>query len=213
MYIPRYNRVTDEKRIADFIRQNSFGILISCDEGVPFATHLPLEYVEQENGEQFLYGHVARANKHWRLLEANAGVLAIFSGPHAYVSAKWYDHVNVPTWNYMVAHVYGKARVIETPDELHALLKRLVDKNESVTNPESPYSVESLPQEYLRAQMKGIVGFEIKITRMEGKFKLSQNREQEDFINVIAKLRASGDANAQQVAKEMARIQPELFQS
>ncbi len=212
MYIPQSNRVTDEKHVTDFIRQNSFGILISCIEGAPFATHLPLEYVESANGDKFLHGHLARGNQQWRAFDPNTEVLAIFSGPHTYVSAKWYNHVNVPTWNYMIAHVYGKPRVIEKFDELHGLLKRLVDKHEAAINPESPYTVEALPQEYLQAQMKGIVGFEIKITRIEGKFKLSQNREQEDFLNVIAKLRASGEANAQQVAEAMARIQPELFE-
>jgi len=210
MYIPKYYRVTDEKLITDFIQRNGFGILVTSAEGVPFATHLPLEYVEK-NGEKFLYGHLARGNQQWRAFEPNTEVLAIFSGPHAYVSAKWYNHMNVPTWNYMVAHVYGKPRIIEESEELHGMLKRLVDQNEAVANPAAPYTVESLPQEYMHAQMKGIVGVAIKITRMEGKFKLSQNREQEDFRNVIAKLRASGDANAQAVAEAMAQLQAELF--
>lgn len=212
MYIPKHYRITDEKLLADFIRQNSFGILITCAEGVPVATHLPFEYVENGNGEKFLYGHLARGNPQWRAFEPHTEVLVIFSGPHAYVSAQWYNHVNVPTWNYVTAHLYGKPRIIEAHDELHDTLKRLVDQNEATTNPDSPYTLEDLPQEYLRAQMRGIVGFEIRITRMEGKFKLSQNREREDFENVIAKLRASGEANAQHVAEEMARIQPELFQ-
>lgn len=213
MYIPKYNRVAEEGVIADFIQRNSFGILISCDEGIPFATHLPLEYVERENGEKFLYGHVARANKHWRLLESAAEVLAIFSGPHTYISAKWYDHVNVPTWNYMTAHVYGKARIIADEEEVYALLKRLVDKNEAAAHPIAPYTVEALSPDYLQKEMKGLVGFEIKIGRIEAKFKLSQNRDEENFRNVITKLRASGEANARQVAEEMARIQHELFQS
>ncbi len=211
MYIPKHYAVADEKVVADFVRRNSFGILVTCAQGVPFATHLPLEYVEK-SGEKFLYGHLARANQQWRAFNSNTEVLAIFSGPHAYVSAKWYNHVNVPTWNYMTAHIYGTPRILADHDELHDMLKRLVDQNEAATNPESPYTVESLPQNYVRAQMKGLVGFEIRITRMEGKFKLSQNREREDFENVIAKLRASGEPDAQQVAEEMARIQPELFE-
>ena len=212
MYIPQHNRVTDQEVIAEFIQRNSFGILISSEAGVPFATHLPLEYVAREHGEKFLYGHVARANKHWRLLEKDTETLAIFCGPHAYVSAKWYDHVNVPTWNYMTAHAYGKARVISDHEEVHALLKRLVDKNEATANPSAPYTVEALPPDYLQREMKGLVAFEIKITRLEANFKLSQNRDAKNFREVIGKLRASGEANAQAVAEEMTRIQPELFQ-
>jgi transcriptional regulator len=128
MYIPKYYRVTDETTVAQFIRQNSFATLISCEGQLPIATHLPLELLQKENGEKFLNGHVARANKQWRTFETNEEVLAIFAGPHAYVSARWYDHVNVPTWNYMVAHVYGKPRLVTDHDELHTMLEQLVDK-------------------------------------------------------------------------------------
>lgn len=211
MYIPRLNLVTDEKTIADFIRNNSFGILISSEAGVPFATHLPLEYVAHESGAKFLYGHVARANRHWRLLEDDVETLAIFSGPHAYVSAQWYDHMNVPTWNYMTAHVYGKARLIAEDAEARAVLKRLVASNEAATNPEAPYWMEALPEDYVAQEMKALVAFEIAITRLEAKFKLSQNRDEKNYRNVIARLRASGDPNAQAVAEEMARIQGKLF--
>lgn len=211
MYIPRLNLVTDEKTIADFIRNNSFGILISSEAGVPFATHLPLEYVAHESGAKFLYGHVARANRHWRLLEDDVETLAIFSGPHAYVSAQWYDHMNVPTWNYMTAHVYGKARLIAEDAEARAVLKRLVASNEAATNPEAPYRMEALPEDYVAQEMKALVAFEIAITRLEAKFKLSQNRDEKNYRNVIARLRASGDPNAQAVAEEMARIQGKLF--
>ena len=206
MYLPTLNRVTDEKTVADFIRKNSFGILISNEAGVPFATHLPLELVTREGGAQFLYGHVARANKHWRLLEADIETLAIFSGPHAYVSAQWYDHMNVPTWNYMTAHVYGKARIMADAAETRALLKRLVDTNEAATNPSAPYRMEALPEEYVAREMKALVAFEIAVTRIEAKFKLSQNRDEKNFRAVIAKLRASNEPNAQAVAEEMARM-------
>lgn len=211
MYIPRLNLVTDEKTIADFIRNNSFGILISCEAGVPYATHLPLEYVAHESGAKFLYGHVARANPHWRLLENDIETLAIFSGPHAYVSAQWYDHMNVPTWNYMTAHVHGKARLISEEAEARAVLKRLVDSNEAATNPEAPYRMEALPEDYVAREMKALVVFEIAITRLAAKFKLSQNRDEKNFQNVIAKLRARDEVNAKLVAQEMESLGPKLF--
>jgi transcriptional regulator len=207
MYIPQYYRVTDPKIITEFLQQNNFAILISTEKGVPVATHLPLEFVQTENGEQFLYGHVARANAQWRSFNPTVTVLAIFSGAHAYVSARWYNHLNVPTWNYMTVHVYGKPRIIDDHEELHALLKRLVDKHETVTNPQNPYTIESLPKNFLDKEMKGLVGFQIKIDKIEAKFKLSQNRHTEDYANVIAELRRSGDSHAQEVAAEMARMQ------
>lgn len=211
MYIPKYYRVPDPKIIADFLRQNNFATLVSCENGLPVATHLPLEFVQAENGEQFLHGHVARANAQWRNFNSNESVLAIFSGAHSYVSARWYNHLNVPTWNYMAVHVYGKPRIIEDFEELYAMLKRLVDKHEAAANPQNPYTMEGVPEEFLRKEMKGLVGFEVKIERTEAKFKLSQNRNAEDFANVIAELRKSQSANAQEVAQAMARIQPLLF--
>jgi transcriptional regulator len=211
MYIPKYYRVTDEQTINQFIRQNSFATLVSCDQQLPVATHLPLELFEDEHGNRFLNGHVARANKQWRIFETNDEVLAIFAGPHAYVSARWYNHVNVPTWNYMVAHVYGKPRLITDHDELYAMLKQLVDKYEAEAVTEKPYKLENLPKDFVEKEIKGIVGFQIKISRIEAKFKLSQNRRQPDYDNVIAALQKSDDADAQEVAKAMAQNRFPLY--
>jgi transcriptional regulator len=205
MYIPRYYRVTDEKTINQFIRQNSFATLVSCDQQLPVATHLPLELVDDEHGNHFLNGHLARANKQWRTFEMNDEVLAIFAGPHTYVSARWYDHVNVPTWNYMVAHVYGRPRLVTNHDELYTMLKQLVDKYESAAVTDTPYKLENLPKDFVEKEMKGIVGFQIKINRIEAKFKLSQNRRQPDYDNVIAELEKSGDAGAVEIAKAMSQ--------
>ncbi|MGH7450769.1 MAG: FMN-binding negative transcriptional regulator [bacterium] len=205
MYIPKYYRVTDEETINQFIRQNSFATLVSCDQQLPVAMHLPLELVHDEHGNRFLNGHVARANKQWRTFETNDEILAIFAGPHTYVSARWYDHVNVPTWNYMVAHVYGMPRLVTEHDELYVMLKQLVDKYEAGAVTEKPYKLENLPKDFVEKEMKGIVGFQIKINRIEAKFKLSQNRRQPDYDNVIAELQKNGDSNAQEVAKAMAQ--------
>lgn len=205
MYIPRYYRVTDEETIDQFIRQNSFATLVSCDQQVPVATHLPLEFFEDESGNRFLNGHVARANKQWRTFETNDDVLAIFAGPHTYVSARWYNRINVPTWNYMVAHVYGKPRLVTDREELYAMLKKLVDKYEAEAVTENPYKLENQPKDFVEKEMKGIVGFQIKISRVEAKFKLSQNRRHPDYDNIIAELQKSDEADAQEVAKAMAQ--------
>ena len=211
MYLPKYYRVTDEETITQFVHQNSFATLVSCDQQLLVATHLPLELVEDEHGNRYLNGHFARANKQWRTFETNHEVLAIFAGPHTYVSARWYDHVDVPTWNYMVAHVYGKPRLVTGRDELYAMLKRLVDKHEAGAGAENPYKLENLPKDYVKKEMKGIVGFQIKINRIEAKFKLSQNRRQADYNNVIAELQKSDDAEARAVAKAMAQNRFALY--
>jgi len=211
MYLPKLYRETDEAKINQFIRQNSFAALISCDQQLPIATHLPLELVEGENGERYLHGHMARANKHWQTFNSANEVLAIFSGPHAYVSARWYNQVNVPTWNYMVAHVYGKPRLVTEHDELYAMLKQLVDRYEASAVTDKPYKLETLPQDYVEKEMRGIVGFEIKINRIEAKFKLSQNRRQPDYDNVIAELRKSEDGDAQKIAEAMTQNRFSLY--
>ncbi len=211
MYIPKYYHITDEVTINQFIRQNSFATLVSCDQQLPVATHLPLELLEDENGNRFLNGHVARANKQWRTFESNNEVLAIFAGPHTYVSARWYDHLNVPTWNYIVAHVYGKPRLVTDRDEMYAMLKQLVDKYEAEAVTDNPYKLENLPKDFVEKEMKGIVGFQIKINRIEAKFKLSQNRRQPDYDNVIAELQKSGEANANAIAEAMAQNRKSLY--
>jgi transcriptional regulator len=205
MYLPKLYREIDDAKINQFIKQNSFATLVSCEGQLPIATHLPLELVQNENGEKFLNGHVARANKQWRTFEMNDEVLAIFSGPHAYVSARWYNHVNVPTWNYMVAHVYGKPRLVHDHDELYAMLKQLVDKYETAAVTEKPYKLENLPKDFVEKEMKGIVGFQIKISRVEAKFKLSQNRRQPDYDNVIAELQKIGEVGAKDIAEAMSQ--------
>jgi len=150
-----------------------------------------------------LQGHVSRANQHWRLFEREERSLAIFAGPDAYVSPRWYDHVNVPTWNYVAVHVYGKTRVVNDPAELQALLKRLVDRYEGHVETPERYTIEKLPPDYLASQMKGIVGFEISVDEVQASFKLSQNRDEHNYSNVIGELQKSEDQAARGVAQEM----------
>lgn len=210
MYIPQRFLEADQEKIEQFIQQNSFAALISHDGTDLIATHLPLE-LEREEVVAYLRGHLARPNQQWRTFSHSQNVLAIFTGPHAYVSARWYNHLNVPTWNYLAVHVYGKPRLITEHDELYAMLKRLVDKYETPAPPESSYRLENLPPDFVRKQMLGIVGIEIKIERIEAKAKLSQNRNVQDYDNVIAELEKSPDEHARSVADEMRGKRQELF--
>lgn len=208
MYIPKINAVTDEAVIDDFIRTNDFAIVVSAPSGEAngelVATHVPLELITRPDGQRLLYGHVAKANPHWRALSPEKPVLAIFAGPHTYISPRWYEHPDVPTWNYMTAHVYGKPRLIENEAELYATLSRLVQRHEG----ESGYTLEGLPEK-VAAQIHGVVGFEITVERIEAKFKLSQNRKAADYASIIAQLRQREDAESHAVAQAMTALRGE----
>lgn len=206
MYIPKLFHEGSWLEIKHIIEQNSFATVVTCSEGRPTATHVPLRFVEH-GGKGKLQGHMAKANPHWRILEQEQQSLAIFAGPNSYVSPRWYDHVNVPTWNYVAVHIYGKARLITDEQELHALMKGLVDRYEgdpmTPIEPDKRYTVEGLPPDFLESQMKGIVGFEISVDEVQASFKLSQNRDQKNYENVVAELRKSGDQQSQSVAQIM----------
>ena len=216
MYIPRLFHETSWPEIRRVIQENSFGTVISCNAGVPVATHVPLRLVESADGTAKLQGHMSKANQHWRLFEPDAAAqagraLAIFMGGDAYVSPRWYDHINVPTWNYMAVHVYGKPRIVSDPGEMLELMKGLVDRYEGQpeesadgTTAKSRYTIEGLPPDFLAGQMKGIVGFEILVDEIQASFKLSQNRDQKNHENVMAELRKSEDQKAHKVADAMA---------
>jgi transcriptional regulator len=130
--------------------------------------------------------------------------MIIFPGPHAYVSSSWYDHENVPTWNYIAVHVYGKIKIIEG-EELHAALKQLVDKYEKGS--EHPVSIEKMSPEYVRQSIRGLIGFEIDITSIEASYKLSQNRDKKNYMNIINELEKRGDHDSKSVAAEMKKIE------
>lgn len=203
MYVPKLFQEKDWHEIKQVIDQNSFATIVTCNLGVPVATHLPLRLVESGPDRWSLQGHMSRANQHWRLFEREERSLAIFAGPHAYVSPRWYDHVNVPTWNYIAIHVYGKARLVSDLAELHSLMKGLVDRYEGHGEAPERYTIEKLPAEYLQSQMNGIVGFEIPVDEVQASFKLSQNRDEKNHSNVIARLSQSDDQDARGVAQAM----------
>ncbi|HEX6227816.1 MAG TPA: FMN-binding negative transcriptional regulator [Chryseolinea sp.] len=197
MFVPKYAQNNDVAEIKAFIRQNSFGILVSQSMDKLIATHIPMEFSHDDSR---LLGHVSKANPQWKSFERDSNVLAIFSGPHAYISSSWYDHENVPTWNYVAAHVYGTARIIEG-DELYQALRDLVNRYEAASS--TPVSIEGMSPSYLRQSMQGLVGFEITITAIEAAYKLSQNRDQKNHAQIINELDARKDTGSRQIAAEM----------
>ncbi|MGC2820281.1 MAG: FMN-binding negative transcriptional regulator [Candidatus Sulfotelmatobacter sp.] len=196
MYIPEHFRLRHDADAITFMRANPFAILISCAETGPFATHLPF-FVRAEEERVILHGHVARANPHWRYLEQNAECLAIFHGVHAYISPTNYTaRESVPTWNYAAVHAYGKARVFSSEQDVHGMLHELTETFE----PAYREQWEELSEKYQENMLRQIVGFEIIVTKIEGKFKLSQNRTREDQANVIASLEKAQDSVVSGVA-------------
>ena len=202
MYIPKYFRNDNIEEVKSFIEQNSFGILVSQADGKPWATHIPLELGRNENDRDALYGHISKGNPQWKSFADNSQVLAIFSGPHTYISSSWYDHENVPTWNYIAVHVYGIARLVEGEKLLNSL-KKLVDKYEATSV--NPVSVEGMSENFLRRETKGIVGFEIEIGEIQSAYKLSQNRDEKNHASIVNELQQRGDTDSLKIAAEMTR--------
>jgi transcriptional regulator len=199
MYIPRRYEEKDTEKIYSFIKENSFGILISVTEGTPAGTHIPLLLEKDAEGNDILMGHISKGNEQKYALKDGAKVLVIFPGPHAYVSPRWYTQMNVPTWNYISVHVYGTVKMVEG-EALKAALARLVNTYEH-TQPD-PVTVEEIPEKTYQENFRGIVGFEIKIEEVQAAYKLSQNRDEKSYHSVIGHLE-EGDDVARSVASEM----------
>ena len=199
MYIPEHFRLRHDEDGIAFMRANPFAILISSTESGPYATHLPLS-VHQNQGGVILRGHVAKANPHWRYLEQTPQCLTIFHGPHSYISPTNYTaRESVPTWNYATVHVYGSARLFSQEQDVHSMLNQLMDTFE----PSYRSQWDELSPKFRDNMLRQIVGFEIIATKIEGKFKLSQNRAREDQANVITSLENSEDSTISGVARMM----------
>jgi transcriptional regulator len=211
VYVPARFQETDAAIIDRFIDGQQFATLVSFDGERPVASHVLLELEGGEGGQRYLNGHMARANDQWRTFLPAREVLAIFLGPHTYVSPRWYDHVNVPTWNYLAAHVYGTPRIVTDDAELRRMMRRLVGRYESAARAETAYTFDGLPGEYVGREMKGLVGFQIAVTRVEAAFKLSQNRNAGDFDAIIGELRRRPDEGSRAVADAMERQRAKLF--
>lgn len=198
MYTPDHYKNADIEQIKGFLRQHSFGLLITTCDGKPQATHLPLELDTDAEGKTVLVGHMARANPQWKSFDQNEQVLCIFNGPHSYVSSSWYAEEEVPTWNYIAVHVYGSIRILDEKAVL-ASLHKLVDKYEE--HSKEPVSLSGMSPKTLR-QIKGVVGFQIQMDDIQATYKLSQGREH-DHPKIIAELEERADAGSKAIAKCM----------
>lgn len=200
MYIPAAFVEADQTKLHDFIEEHSFGLLVSQVQGSPFASHLPFLLERTVGLHGVLVGHMARANPHWR--EANGQMaLAIFSGPHAYISPTWYEAEQVvPTWNYTAVHVWGRFQIVEDEDALAEIVRESVRVYERAMP--RPWSFDGSAT-FVARLLAQIVGFRIEIEKIEGKWKLNQNHPAERREKVIRALREQGGENAQAVAAWM----------
>ncbi|HDF1315780.1 TPA: FMN-binding negative transcriptional regulator [Staphylococcus aureus] len=205
MYIPKFFQVNDFKEIEQFIQSSSFGMIVTEDQGKPLATHLPLIF--QKNGDDYyISGHIAKGNPQWKTLNGNGNVLIIYQGAHAYVSSSWYEKENVPTWNYQAVHLYGEATVLNEQETIDGL-KTLLTKYEQ--NRGNPVLWDNLA-ENTQMQAKAIVGFKVKIKKIEAAYKMSQNRNEQDYNNIIKNLEDEHNSSSKAVADVMKEIYPYL---
>jgi transcriptional regulator len=199
VYIPKAFEVTDKNKLFQFISDNSFGILFSQTNNVPFATHLPFLFDEHSGENGVLFSHMAKGNPHWKGIH-NQDVLVVFHGPHTFVSSIWYKEERVvPTWNYAAVHVYGTFIRIDDKNELKQVIRDTLDGYE----PGSPI-LSRLDEEFFDGLLNAVVGFKIEIKKIEGKWKLNQNHSIERQQNVIDALKATDDPNSHEIARLMA---------
>jgi transcriptional regulator len=199
MYTPEIYKNENREEINAFLHTNSFGILVNQTEGRLCATHIPMLLTTNESGDSILQGHLSKENPQSNGFLENDTVLAIFSGPHSYISSSWYDHENVPTWNYLAVHIYGKIKIVEG-DGVAQSLKSLVDKYEQ--HSDNPIRIENLSPKTM-LQVRGIVAFEIEITEIQATKKLSQNRDDKNYTNIITELEKTKEHQAIEIANEM----------
>ena len=201
MYIPGFNTFPDKQEVISFMRKYSFGTIITSVNNLPVATHLPF-LVDEKDGEVVISSHFAKANP--QALDVNDNTnLVIFTEPHAYISPKNYPkEAEVPTWNYIAVHAYGKARLLQTEEEHLNLLER------TINNYEAEYfdQWQKLPHEFKSKMIKGIVGFEIVVTDLQAKSKLSQNRSEVEKENIIHSLSESLSESERGVAQYMSSL-------
>jgi transcriptional regulator len=205
VYLPPAFTESRPEVLVAHIEEHNFGLLVTHGTEGLVASHIP--FVVDRDGEQLrLLGHLARPNP--QVADLRGGeALAIFSGPHAYISPRWYEGgPAVPTWNYVDVHAYGPIRMVDDSEWLRRLLRRLSDQHEAGSP--APWRMQDLPETYLEGMLGGIIGFEIAVTRLEGKYKLSQNRPAVDRPRIVAALEQSADVGAQAVARVMRDREP-----
>lgn len=202
LYVPSHFRVDDRDGLVAFMRAHAFATLVSSGATGLHVSHVPI-LVDVAGDKVLLRGHVARANPQWEALEGAQHVTAIFHGPHAYVSPTWYvTHPSVPTWNYAVVHAQGNARLTDEA-ELHEIVTELSAQYEAGNDP--PWRLSEQPASYVSSMLGMIVGFQMEVLRIEGKFKLSQNRPAE-IARVVARLEGSGEHELAAMMREHAPV-------
>ena len=207
VYLPPLFTETRAEVLVAHIERHDFGLLVSHGSEGLIASQIPF-LVEHRDGHLYLQGHLARANPQIADLDSGSEALAIFQGPHAYISPNWYQSgPAVPTWNYATVHAYGAARTITDREWLCGILRRLTERHEA-REPVPPWQMQDLPEAYLASMLKGIVGVEIAVSRLDGKFKLSQNRPAADRPRIVAALERRADADSQGVARLMHEREP-----
>jgi transcriptional regulator len=202
---PAFTETRDEVLLAH-IERHDFGLLVTQGIAGLIASQIPF-LAEHRDGQLYLQGHIARANPQADDLDGAGEALAIFAGPHAYISPGWYEAgPAVPTWNYAAVHAYGPARRIADPAWLRELVRRLSERHEA--REPAPWDMQALPEPYVQSMLNGIVGIEIAVSRLDGKFKLSQNRPAADRPRIIAALERRADPESQAVAQLMREREP-----
>jgi transcriptional regulator len=210
MYNLPYFKEQDQSTILEFIHAHPFAFICGCDaNNHPVATQIPV-FIEERNGRLFLTGHMMKSTDHHKAFENNHSVLCVFTGNHTYVSATWYsDPHQASTWNYMSVHVKGKLRFLAEEGLIEILKKTTLHFEGQDTS--STTIFDNLPVDYRERLMKAIVGFEVEVEQIDNVFKLSQNRDQQSFKNIIGKLK-EGDNDSKIIAAEMTKREQELYQ-
>ncbi|OIP52502.1 MAG: hypothetical protein AUK33_00675 [Flavobacteriaceae bacterium CG2_30_34_30] len=210
MYDFSFFKEKDKQSILNFIEENPFAFMTgSFLSGNQVATQIPVLLAER-NGKLFLQGHIMRKTDHYKAFVENPNALLVFTGPSCYVSASWYSNPQMgSTWNYMSVHISGKV-IFMSNDELIAFMRKLTLKFEQ-GNTQSLTFYDNLPDQFLKNMMPAIVGFEIEVEKIENVFKLSQNRDEKSYNNIISKLEALGGNNTLLIAQEMRKRKAELF--
>jgi len=202
MYIPKYFKMNDYEEVLSFMKEHAFVTLVTTQNGTPIASHIPV-HLSEKNDTLFITGHLAYGNPQWRTLDQETDVLIIFQGPHAYISSSWYQEENVPTWNYQSVHVYGDTKLLDD-DELRHGLRSMMLKYEQ--GRENAYTSEEKMSMLIEKELPGVKGFQLKVTDIQAKYKLSQNRKIEDYMNIIEQLPKEKTMYSAEIANQMSRL-------
>jgi transcriptional regulator len=208
MYNLPFFKEQNQEKILQFVRSHPFAFLAGCDtENKPVATQIPV-FIDERDGKIFLSGHIMKNTDHHKAFLNNSSVLAVFTGAHTYISASWYENKQqASTWNYMSVHAKGELK-FQDNESLLGILKRTTDYYEN--NPHSGSNFDDLPREYVDRLSNAIVAFEIEVHSIDHVFKLSQNKDEKSYDNIVEKL-AQGDADAREIGKIMKERKGEVY--